>query len=99
MFPDGRQVRSWNEQRLPDGAASTYSYSAETLTAEDVRMEELMLGLRTRRGIEAEKLYSLADKSIIDSLLAEGGMELDAGRVRIAENHLFTSDEIIRMLA
>ena len=57
-----------------------------------------MLGLRTQRGIEAEKLYSLADKSIIYRLLTEGGMELDAGRVRIAENHLFTSDEIIRML-
>ena len=98
IFPDGSQVRSWNEQRLPDGAASTYSCSWETLTAEDVRVEELMLGLRTQRGIEAEKLYSLADKSIIYRLLTEGGMELDAGRVRIAENHLFTSDEIIRML-
>lgn len=98
IFPDGRQVRSWNEQRLPDGADSTYSYSGETLTAEDVMVEELMLGLRTRRGIEAGKLYSLADKLIIDRLLAEGCLEFDDGRARIAENHLFTSDEIIRIL-
>jgi oxygen-independent coproporphyrinogen-3 oxidase len=99
VFPDGRQVRSWNEQKLPCGAASTYSYNSETLTQEDIRVEELMLGLRTRKGIEAEKLYSLADKSVINRLLREGGMEVDAGRVRISEDHMFTSDEIIRELA
>ena len=59
-----------------------------------------MLSLRTDKGLETTELYSLADRASIDSLLDEGALEKRGGRIRIRipEDHLFTSDEIIREL-
>ncbi len=57
-----------------------------------------MLSLRTDKGLETTELYSLADRASIDSLLDEGALEKRGGRIRIPEDHLFTSDEIIREL-
>ena len=95
-------VRSWNSQELPhritDGSLTTYSRSSETLSPEDIRVERIMLSLRTDKGLEATELYSLADRSVIDTLLSEGALEVSGTRIRIPEDHLFTSDEIIREL-
>ena len=95
-------VRSWNSQELPhmtsDGSLMTYSRNSETLSPEDIRVERIMLSLRTDKGLEATELYSLADRSVIDALLSEGALELRDTRIRIPEDHLFTSDEIIREL-
>ena len=78
------QVRSWNSQRL-----SGWTGESETLTAEEIRTERIMLGLRTADGVEA-------------SLLPEGAAEecrLAAselpGRLRIPEENFFVSDDII----
>ncbi len=95
-------VRSWNSQELPhrspDGSSATYSRTSETLSPEDIRVERIMLSLRTDKGLEAAELYSLADRAVINSLLSEGALEKQVGSIRIPEDHLFTSDEIIREL-
>ena len=103
-------VRSWNSQELPhinpqgnlgrnrEGKLTTYSRSSETLTPEDIRVERIMLSLRTDKGLEATELYSLADHAAIDALLDEGALERHGTRIRIPEDHFFTSDEIIREL-
>ena len=95
-------VRSWNSRTLPrrnpSGALETYSRNSETLTSEDIRVERIMLSLRTDLGLEAAELYSLTDKGVVDALLDEGALERTGERIRIPENRFFTSDEIIREL-
>lgn len=95
-------IRSWNSQELPhrstDGSPATYSRTSETLSPEDIRVERIMLSLRTDKGLEAAELYSLADRAVINSLLSEGALEKQGGSIRIPESRLFTSDEIVREL-
>lgn len=95
-------IRSWNSQdlphRSPDGSPATYSRTSETLSPENIRVERIMLSLRTDKGLEAAELYSLADRTVINSLLSEGTLEKQGGSIRIPESRLFTSDEIIREL-
>lgn len=95
-------IRSWNSQELPhrstDGSPATYSRTSETLLPEDIRVERIMLSLRTDKGLEAAELYSLTDRAVINSLLSEGALEKQGGSIRIPESRLFTSDEIIREL-
>ena len=64
----------------------------ELLSEEEAREEEVMLGLRTARGV-AEGLLE-ADKAA--AMLADGRLErLSGGNIRIPENHWFVSDDII----
>ena len=95
-------IRSWNSQELPhrstNGSPATYSRTSETLSPENIRVERIMLSLRTDKGLEAAELYSLADRAVINSLLSEGALEKQGGSIRIPESRLFTSDEILREL-
>ena len=95
-------IRSWNSQELPhrstDGSPATYSRTSETLSPEDIRVERIMLSLRTDKGLEAAELYSLTDRAVINSLLSEGALEKQGGSICIPESRLFTSDEILREL-
>lgn len=95
-------VRSWNSQELPhrspDGSSATYSRTSETLSPEDIRVERIMLSLRTDKGLKATELYSLTDSTVVDALLSEGALERQGGSIRIPESRLFTSDEILREL-
>ena len=95
-------IRSWNSQTLPrrrqDGRLATYSREEEVLSPEDIRIERIMLPLRTDEGIDADELYSLSDISTVRTLLEEGALEEYGTRIRIPEDHFFTSDEIIREL-
>lgn len=84
--------------RNPSGKLVTYSRNFETLSPEDIRVERIMLSLRTDKGLETTELYSLADRTVIETLLSEGALELHGTRIRIPEDRLFTSDEIIREL-
>lgn len=81
-----------------DGSLVTYSINSEVLSPEDIRVERIMLSLRTDKGLEATELYSLSDRSVISTLLNEGVLEKQGDRIRIPEDRLFTSDEIIREL-
>ena len=86
-------VRSWNSQEIP-----TYSREEEVLTPEDIRIERIMLPLRTDLGMPEEELRSLAGHESVDRLISEGALARSQGRIRIPEDHFFTSDEIIREL-
>ena len=105
-------VRSWNSEDLVE-----YSREEEVLSPEDVRVERIMLSLRTDVGIPEDELRSLAGDAPVDRLLSEGALWFDSAhqpaqvpersrrtvpersrRIRIPEDHFFTSDDIIRQL-
>lgn len=94
--PDSTSCQT--SSRNPSGKLATYSRNFETLSPEDIRVERIMLSLRTDKGLEAAALYSLADRAVINSLLSEGALEKQGGSIRIPESRLFTSDEILREL-
>lgn len=94
--PDSTSCQT--SSRNPSGKLATYSRNFETLSPEDIRVERIMLSLRTDKGLEAAELYSLADRAVINSLLSEGALEKQVGSIRIPESRLFTSDEILREL-
>ena len=102
-------VRSWNTATL-----RSYSREQEILSPEDIRIERIMLPLRTDKGIPESELRALAGDEPVDRLLAAGALvrtqdplrchpshchpERSEGSLRIPEDRLFTSDEIIREL-
>ena len=81
--------RSWNSEDL-----TGWTSEKEVLTQEDARTEKILLGLRTDKGIEA----SLCNREALERLLSEGAVTENGKRIRIPENHLFVSDDIIRAL-
>ena len=85
--------RSWNESVL-DG----YKHTDEALSVEDEKVETLMLGLRTAKGIDGEFLEANCIREAVDRLLAQGALAKVGRRYRIPEDHFFVSDEIIREL-
>ena len=108
-------VRSWNSEDIPhrlrDGSLETYSREEEHLTPEDIRVERIMLPLRTGNGLPEPDLRSLAGDERVDLLLSEGALVRyhpehslepvegrSEGYIRIPEDHFFTSDDIIRQL-
>lgn len=95
---DGQQVRSWNTQVLP-ARGKTYSRKMEVLSDEDIRVERIMLGLRTSAGLPADELYLLAGKDALEKQTAAGCLTIGPdGRARIPEERFFVSDEIIGSL-
>ena len=86
-------TRSWNTQNLVE-----YGHEEEHLGSEEVRLESIMLPLRTDKGIAASVLEKECEKGTIERLISEGALELVKGRYRIPEDHFFVSDEIIREL-
>ena len=86
-------VRSWNSSRLDN-----YSSESEYLDDAEVRLESIMLPLRTDLGIAAPVLEGKCEKEAIDKLLGMGALVLENGHYRIPEDHFFVSDEIIREL-
>ena len=85
--------RSWNEPALDD-----YKSTSEPLSVEDEKVETLMLGLRTSRGVDAEFLEANCRKGQIDAALRDGALVRTGRRYRIPEDHFFVSDQIIREL-
>ena len=71
ISPDGSQTRSWNPQTRSGWLGLAES---ETLSAEEIREEEIMLGLRTAKGILIEgKQTSIPEKDwfIADALIQD----------------------------
>ena len=88
-------VRSWNSEDI-----HAYSRKEEILTPEDIRVERIMLPLRTDAGLPEAELRSLAGDAAVDRLLSEGALEIchperSEGSIRIPEDHFFVSDDII----
>ena len=85
--------RSWNSRDLRKWTPTT-----ETLSEEDVRVETIMLSLRTAKGIEAKFLHDNCREEDIGRLVENGALVRTGGRYRIPEDRFFVSDEIIREL-
>lgn len=94
--PDSTSCQT--SSRNPSGKLATYSRNFETLSPEDIRVERIMLSLRTDKGLKATELYLLTDSTVVDALLSEGALERQGASIRIPESRLFTSDEIVREL-
>ena len=99
LLPGGR-IRRWNSDTVPG-----YAATEEHLTDEDIRVEALMLALRTDRGIAGADLARLADPAAVERLRSAGALvpvaerpSIPGDRYRIPEDHFFVSDEIIREL-
>ena len=71
-------VRSWNSEGIPhrlgDGSLKAYSREEEHLTPEDIRVERIMLPLRTDNGLPEAELRSLAGDQVVDTLISEGAL-------------------------
>jgi len=89
----GTDVRSWNSDTIP-----SYEPSSEKLSDEDIRVEKIMLGLRTDVGVDAAFLEFAAAPGSVSRLLGEGALVRVGDRLRIPEDKMFVSDEIIREL-
>ena len=85
--------RSWNEATLTD-----YAHTEESLSVEDEKVETLMLGLRTARGVDLDFLQGNCQDMDIFRLIEAGALQQEGRRIRIPEDHFFVSDEIIREL-
>ena len=85
---DGRR-RRWNSSD-----DSGYISECEVITPEDERVETIMLSLRMDRGIEASYIEGPAALRLEE----EGALVRTGGRLRIPEDRMFVSDEIIREL-
>jgi len=77
--------------RFPEAVAAC-AIGREELSEEEAREEEVMLGLRTAKGIPAE----LVDAAKAAKMLADGRLARTGdGRLRIPEDAWFVSDDII----
>lgn len=88
-------TRSWNaapgKARFPEAVAACDGGS-EQLTEAEAREEEVMLGLRTARGIPE----GLPDPAAAAEMLSDGRLvRTGEERLRIPEDHWFVSDDII----
>lgn len=91
---DGRLTRSWNTQAL-----TGWHREQETLTMHDEAVEKVMLALRTADGMPESDLLANANPEAVSALLQKGALiKIRNGRLRIAENHFFVSDDIISSL-
>lgn len=63
--------RRWNSAMTPDG---NWSPAEEVLTEEDVRVETIMLGLRTADGLDAAWLEAATDAGILAELRRRGAL-------------------------
>ena len=91
---DGARERSWNPSDL-DAYLAGAPRQSETLDEEQLREEELLLGLRCAEGVRP----GAADKAAAQRLLADGLLEYSpSGNLRIPPAHLFISEWIIENL-
>lgn len=86
--------RRWNGESIYG-----YTFEEEVLTDEDVKVEQLMLGLRTDKGLTEDFLHENCRSEIIDELMSKGVLiPSRPGRLRLGEDYFFVSDNIIREL-
>ena len=85
------QVRSWNEESVPEYTPG----GREMLSEAEAREEQIFLGLRTARGIPETWLETdAAAEALADGRL----VRLPEGRIRIPEDRWFVSDDLLAEL-
>ena len=95
--------RMWNKEDLTAYIKNPMSVQeGEDLTAEQIVLERIMLGLRTSEGVAESYLRANCDVAELAKALREGNLEpvTVAGHcnLRIPENRFFVSDAIISAL-
>ncbi len=84
-----------NNCRRANTASLEYTAEYEHLTAEDIVLENIMLSLRTSKGIDRAYLEKYSDKNKLDRYLKDNILQKIGSNIRIAESHFFVSDQII----
>ena len=85
--------------RIADGDGLAGALRPVVTPGEDMRVERLMLALRTDAGLPKAELERLAAPQAVSRLRSEGALtEIPGERIRIPEDHFFVSDEIVREL-
>ena len=99
---DGRRTRSWNAPDLAAYLMGRCDRDHETLTDTDLFNERIMLGLRTRRGVNLDALRSafpgLLDETAVASLIEDRLLCMADGCLRLTGDGLAVADNIIRRL-
>lgn len=95
---DGKRTRSWNSELRNAAEQLHYTREHETLSDEDIRVETIMLGLRTAAGLPEGILRSLVAPDAFARLVSNGQLVLEGKNLRIPESRFFVADEIIREL-
>ena len=94
---DGRHTRRANICNLDRYIAhpdSTEIYTIETLTAEDLYNEKIMLGLRTSRGIDRQTVHPSVLKAV-ERHLADGCLAESDGKLTATQKGIHILNEII----
>lgn len=90
----GLYLAAWGPGSSPGGGNARQEREYEILDDEQLRLESIMLGLRTASGIRPEVL----GKEALERGLSCGDLVYAGDRVRIAPERLFVSDSIIASL-
>ena len=91
----GKWIRRWNKPDLNSYIEGSFARGEEVLSEEQMKMETIMLGLRTASGVDSS---ALGTNEYADRLLSKGLLQRTGGRIRIPEKYFFISDNIIRDL-
>lgn len=91
---DGAFRRSWNLSDI-EGYIASRPFGSETLSAEDVCNEKIMLSLRTAEGIGEKEVKKTP---ALDSLVRTGYIVCRDGRLSVPSDKLFVLDWIVGQL-
>ena len=98
----GETIRQWNKDdldlylRSAGGKDFSEVQERELLTAEQLSMEQVMLSLRTSKGMKESDLMADCDPKALEKALSDGNLiRIPDNRVRIPESRFFLSDRII----
>lgn len=87
-------VREWEAYRRSIGARGRAVAGAETLSASQVRLEELYLGLRTDQGVSASSL----PRVLTEQWLGAGWARRDGSQIRLTPQGWLRLDALVRQV-
>ena len=98
----GEAIRQWNKDdldlylRSAGGKDFSEVQERELLTAEQLSIEQVMLSLRTSKGLKESVLMADCNRKAVEKAFSDGNLiRLADGCVRIPESRFFLSDRII----
>lgn len=95
--------RWWNKKSVPDYCAALEAgekpvESMETLTVDQIDLERLMVGFRTRDGVSVDELSKSVSKDALRRLCDTGYVKVTDGRIRPTRKGLLMADRLPLML-
>jgi len=95
---DGKRLRCWNEPDLLSYLDGKRKSGSETLSDNDLFNERIMLGLRTRWGVNLEHVKDQIDSKALSRLIERGWISIDSTYFRLTPAGLPLADEVMREL-